>query len=211
MRFSGTWKSGNITPTVNGTKAKMRELTILTIVSGLAFLLFLVILIWGLTRKNKRLKLLALFVFVAFIGLSGWTAYMFISKTYLKVTESLRPRNGDEIYDALFGQRQTDCIKILHYQDQVVPKIDYAIWLHFESCPNEVKRILSIHKFEGGELPTANWDGKIPYGESLDWFNPTTLGDTILVYEYSTDDSRNIQTIWTNLDSTKVFVRDILD
>ncbi len=186
----------------------MLELTILTIVSGLAFLLFLVILIWGLTRKNKRLKLLALFVFIAFIGLAGWTAFRFVNKTYHKVTETLRPRNGDEIYDSLFGQRQTDCIKILHYQDQVVPKIDYAIWLHFESCPNEVKRILSMHKFTASKLPTAKWN---EYDETLPWFNPTTLGDTIMVYEYSTDDSRNIQTIWTNLDSTKVLVRDILD
>ncbi len=27
---------------------------------------------------------------------------------------------------------------------------------------------------------------------------------TIMVYEYSSDDGRNIQTIWANLDSTKV-------
>jgi hypothetical protein len=32
-----------------------------------------------------------------------------------------------------------------------------------------------------------------------------------MVYEYSTNDRKNIQTIWTNLDSTKVFVRDIFD
>src|SRR5690606_39355592 len=66
-----------------------------------------------------------------------------LSKTYNKVTETLSPRTGDEIYDALFDKRQTDCIKILNFQDQVVPKIDYAIWLHFETCPDELKRILS--------------------------------------------------------------------
>jgi hypothetical protein len=189
----------------------MKELIILTIISGLSFLLFLVTLILGLTKKNKKLKLTSLFLFFAFIGFTVWIGFMFVSKTYNKVTETLRPRNGYEIYDALFDKRQTDCIKVLNYQDQVVPKIDYAIWLHFETCPAELKRILSKHEFSTERLSTAKWDGKIPYGETLDWFNPTTLGDTIVVYEYSTSDNRNIQTIWTSLDSTKVFCRDVLD
>ena len=189
----------------------MKELIILMVISGLAFLLFLVTLILGLTKKNKKLKLTSLLLFFAFIGLTSWTGFKFVSKTYNKVTETLRPRTGDEIYDALFDKRQTECIKILNYQDQVVPKIDYAIFLHFETCPDELKRILSKHEFTTEKLSTAKWDGKIPYGETLTWFNPTTLGDTIMVYEYSTNDSKNIQTIWTNLDSTKVFVRDIFD
>jgi hypothetical protein len=189
----------------------MKELIILAVISGLTFLVFLVTLILGFTKKNKKLKLTALLLFFAFIGLTTWTGFKFVSKTYNKVTETLKPRTGDEIYDALFGKRQTDCIKILNYQDQVVPKIDYAIWLHFETCPNELKRILAKHEFTTERLSTAKWDGKIPYDETLDWFNPTTLGDTITVYEYSTNDSKNIQTIWTNLDSTKVFIRDIFD
>lgn len=189
----------------------MKELITLTVISGLAFLLFLATLILGLTKKNKKLKLTSLLLFFAFIGLTGWTGFKFVSKSYNKVTETFRPRTGDEIYDALFDKRQTNCIKILNYQDQVVPKIDYAIWLHFEACPSELNRILSRHEFTAEKLSTSKWDGKIPYGETLEWFNPTTLGDTIMVYEYSTNNSRNIQTIWTNLDSTKVFVRDILD
>ena len=189
----------------------MKELIVLTIILGLVFLIFILTLIWGLTKKNKNFKLIALFSFFAFISLTGWTAFKFVSKSYNKVTETLKPRTGDEIYDALFDKRQTDCIKVLNYQDQVVPKIDYAIWLNFETCPSELKRILSRHDFTVEKLSTTKWDGKIPYGETLDWFNPTKLGDTVMVYEYSTNNSRNIQTIWTNLDSTKVFVRDILD
>lgn len=158
-----------------------------------------------------KLKLIALLLFFTFIGLTTWTAYKVATKIYNKVAETLRPRTGDEIYDALFNKRQTDCIKILNFQDQVIPKIDYAIWLHFETCPDELKRILSRHQFSTERLSTAKWDGKIPYSESLDWFNPTTLGDSIIVYEFSRQDNKNIQTIWTNLDSTKVFVRDIFD
>ena|SRR5690554_6300236 len=189
----------------------MKEIIILTIISGLTFLLFLATLILGLTKKSKKLKLISLLIFLIFIGVTSWTVFKFASKSYNKVTEALRPRTGDEIYDALFDKRQTDCIKILDYQDQVIPKIDYAIWLHFETCPKELERILSKHDFIVEKLSTDKWNEKIPYGETLEWFNPTTLGDTIMVYEYSTNNNRNIQTIWTNLDSTKVFVRDIFD
>lgn len=189
----------------------MNKLILLIIISGLTFLLFGLFLLFGIFRKNKKLLLASVFAFVVFLCFAGWAGYKFATKSYKKVTEILRPRSGDEIYDALFDNRQTDCVKILNYQDQVVPKIDYAIWLHFETCPEELKRILSRYEFSGGKVATNGWDGKIPLGETLDWFKPTTLGDTILVYEYSTENSRNIQTIWTSLDSTKVFCRDILD
>jgi hypothetical protein len=189
----------------------MREIIILTIATGLTFLFFLVILILSLTKKKRSLKLASLALFIAFVVLTGWTAYRFVSKTYNKVTESMKPRTGDEIYDALFDKRQTACVKVINYQDQVVPKIDYAIWLQFETCPNELKRILSRHEFTTEKISTEPWNEKIPLGETLNWFDPTTLGDTILVNEYATEDRKNIQTIWANLDSTKVFVRDILD
>ena len=189
----------------------MKEIIALTVITGLTFLVFGLFLLFGLFRKNRKLLLTSVFAFIVFLSFAGWTGFKFVTKSYNKVADTLRPRNGDEIYDALFGKRQTACVKILNYQDQVVPKIDYAIWLHFETCPEELKRILSRHEFSGGKVATNGWDGKIPYGETLDWFKPTTLGDTIIVYEYSTENNRNIQTIWTSLDSTKVFCRDILD
>ncbi|MBC7412521.1 MAG: hypothetical protein H7331_08735 [Bacteroidia bacterium] len=51
-----------------------------------------------------------------------------------------------------------------------------------------------------GQNITGQWNGVLK-----------VQGDTIIVYEYSTNNSKNIQTIWTNLDSTKVFIRDIFD
>ena len=189
----------------------MKEILILTSITGLTFLIFGLTLLFGIIKKNRKLKLTSFFIFIVFIGFAGWTGFKFVTKSYNKVADTFKPRTGDEIYDALFDKRQSDCLKVLNHQDQVVPKIDYAIWLHFETCPEELKRILSRHEFTSEKLATKNWDGKIPYGETLNWFNPTTLGDTIMVYEYSTSDNKNIQTIWTSLDSTKAFCRDVLD
>jgi hypothetical protein len=188
----------------------MKELIILTVISGLAFLLFLVTLILGLTKKNKKLKRTALFLFFAFIGLTAWTGFKFVSKTYNKVAETLKPRTGDEIYDALFDKRQTDCIKILNFQDQVIPKIDYAIWLHFESCPDELKRILSRHDFKSEVVSTIGWNTDGPLAHE-NWFKPETLGDSIFVFIYNKDEYGNGQYIYSSLDSSKVFVKDILD
>ena len=112
-------------------------------------------------KKNKRLKLIAILLLFAFIALF-----------YIKVRETFRSRTGEEIYEALFGKQKTNCVAILNYQDQVVPKIDYAIWLQFETCPEELKKILSKYEFSAGKVSTDNWDGKIPYGETIKWFNP---------------------------------------
>jgi hypothetical protein len=188
----------------------MKELIILTVISGLAFVLFLVTLILGLTKKNKKLKLTVLFLFFAFIGLTAWTGFKFVSKTYNKVAETFRPRTGDEIYEALFDKRQTDCIQILNYQDQVVPKIDYAIWLHFETCPDEMKRILSKHDFKTEVVSTIGWDTDGPLANE-NWFKPETLGDSILIFTYNKDEYGNGQYIYSSLDSSNVFVKDILD
>jgi hypothetical protein len=151
-------------------------------------------------KKRNPLKLIAILLLFVFIALFD-----------IKVRETFRSRTGEEIYEALFGKQKTNCVSILNYQDQIIPKIDYAIWLQFETCPEELKRILSKHEFSGSKVSTDKWNGKAPYGETIKWFNPKTLGDSIMVYEYSSDDRRNIQTIWANLDSTKVFVRDIFD
>ncbi|MBS1511786.1 MAG: hypothetical protein JST86_13145 [Bacteroidetes bacterium] len=189
----------------------MKEIILLIIAAGVIFIFTLAALISGVIKKNKTLKRVSLFAFISFLLLSGFTGYRFISKSYHAVTNSLKPRSGDEIYDALFGKSKFDCVKVLNKQDQVVPKIDYAICLQFNTCPEELTRILSRHRFTFQKLPATQWNAGNTGTGMPDWFNPATLGDSIMVFEYATYGSSNIQTIWTSLDSTKVFVRDIAD
>jgi hypothetical protein len=188
----------------------MKELILLILISGFAFLLFLVTLILGLKNNNMKLKQISLLLFFVFIGLTSCTVFNFVSKTYYKVTETLRPRTGDEIYEALFDKRKTDCIKILNFQDQIVPKIDYAIWLHFETCPDEIKRILHLHDFKTEIVSTKGWNTDGPLANE-NWFKPETLGDSILVFSYKKDEYGNGQYIYSSIDSTKVFLKDIAD
>lgn len=188
----------------------MKEVIVLTIISALVFFTFLVTIILGFTNKNKKLKMTSLFVLFVFIVCAGWTGYKIGGKTYNKVAENLRPRTGEEIYESLFGKSQRDCVKILNYQDQVIPKIDYAIWLQFETCPAELRRILSSHNFKSEIVSTRKWNTDEPLANK-NWFKPESLGDSILVSVYRKDDYGNEQYIYSSLDSTKVFVKDILD
>jgi hypothetical protein len=189
----------------------MKTVFILTALSGVSFILFIIILTVGLVRKKKTILFSSLAILLAFIALASWTGYAIIQKTANKLTGALKPRTGDEIYRALFGQDQSGCVKVTNAQDQLSPKIDPAIWLRFKTCPAELQRVLSQHHFNSEEIPTASWTGTLPYGETTDWISPQTMGDTILVFEYTSDDGKNIQTLWASRDSTEVLCRDIFD
>ena len=94
--------------------------------------------------------------------------------------------------------------------DQVIPKIDYAIWLSFETCPEELTRILKLHPFDIKRESTAGWNTAQPAANDH-WFKPESLGDSINVFTYKIDEAGNGQTLYVSLDSTKVFCRDVWD
>jgi flagellar basal body-associated protein FliL len=188
----------------------MKEIITLIIVSALLFLAFIISAILGFTKKSSILKSASLIVLLAFLVCAVWTGYKMANKTYSKVAQAFKPRTGDEIYEALYGKRQTNCVNILDYQDQVIPKIDYAIWLHFKTCKAELKRILSLHSYEYQVVSTHKWNTQGPTANE-NWFKPESLGDSILTFIYSKDNYGNGQYIYSSLDSTEVFVKDILD
>jgi hypothetical protein len=184
----------------------MKEIIIWSIVSGTFFVTFLLILLIGVFRKNRVIVISSLFTLLIALGTSFWTAYSFINKSYNKVAETLKPRTGEEIYSALFGKPENECLKVLNYQDQIVPKIDYAIWLHLETCPKELNRILKHHEFTVNKVSSLDLDANGP-----SWFNPETLGDSIMVFVYNKDEYGNGQAIYSSMDSTEVFCKDVWD
>ncbi|WP_107038586.1 hypothetical protein [Brumimicrobium mesophilum] len=140
-----------------------------------------------------------------------YTIYTVFNKSFEQLSELTTFRTGDEIYDALFDKSESECVNVIQHRDQVIPKIDGAIWMHFETCPSEMKRILSQQEYSSEKISTSDQSLSFTNSEYMKWFNPKFLGDSVIIYEYSSYVSRNIQTIWSNLDSTEVFVRDIYD
>ncbi len=188
----------------------MKEIIAWIVLTTIVFITFLVTFIIGSIKKKRRTIFTSVVIlFLAFcFGL--WTVYLFTRKSYNRLTGTFRPRAGIEIYTALFGQPESECVELLNYQDQVVPKIDYAIWLHFKTCPEELQRILKLHNFNAEIVSTKDWNTDGPLANE-NWFKPETLGDSIIVFIYNKDEYGNGQYIYSSLDSTNAFCKDIAD
>jgi hypothetical protein len=169
------------------------------------------LLLYGLVRRRKRSRYVAGACLGLAVLVAGWAVYRTSHKAYRHLTEAVRPRTGEEIYAALFGRPRPGCLQVIDYQDQVVPRIDAAIWLHYRTCPPELRRVLARLPYARRTVPTAALAAELAPSLPINWFAPRLLGDSARVYEYATPDNRNIRTLWASPDSTEVFYRDILD
>ncbi|TDX83101.1 hypothetical protein [Epilithonimonas xixisoli] len=189
----------------------MKEVFFELLFAGITFMFFVVFLILGLLKKKKNLvitSIVILFISIIAGSIAIFTitkkTYHITKKVYNEVSELSKPRTGMEIYDSLLGKPETNCVEILNYQDQTAPIIDYAILLHFKTCPQELKRILAQKEFEFEKIKTSG------LSSDDDWFEPEKMGDSILTFKYY-DTNGNGQEIYSSKDSTEVFLKDILN
>jgi hypothetical protein len=193
--------------TANSSKLSvMKLILVLAFLSGLLFLFAVICLIVGLFRDHKGLKWIGIITLSISLLSGGASIYNLV----VKVKQISKPRTGEEIYAALFGKPASNCVKVLHYQDQVVPKIDYAIWLHFKTCPDEMKRILSQHNYEFEKISGQDSHNNGPSANN-NWFKPEQLGDSVLSFKFKKDEYGNVQTIYLNRDSTEAYCIDVMD
>lgn len=188
----------------------MKEIIILSAVTALTFIVFSILLIIGIVKKNKIFITVSVCLLVVSVGFGVYVAYDLYSKSVKKISDLLKPRTGEEIYDALFGKAKHDCVEILNYRDQTVPKIDYAIKLHFITCPAELNRILSLYEFDENIISTKAMRSESE-SQADEWFAPEKMGDSILIYVYNKDDYGNDLIIYSSLEKSEVFCIDILD
>jgi hypothetical protein len=188
----------------------MREIVGYLLISGALLAGFAGLLVAAIRKKPRRqLGTYAAVCLLLVAGAAARAAYLFARKSYAHLAALGRPRTGPEIYAALFGPPAT-CLQVIRQQDQVVPKIDYAIWLEFETCPTELRRILGQHKFVATREATSGWNTSGPQAGN-NWFKPEALGDSVLVFRYRKDDYGNGQTIFAALDSTRAYCMDVQD
>lgn len=175
----------------------MKEIIIL-ISFFLLFIIAAIVLGIGINKRQKKIILIA----IVTLCLSGITTIYSFSKVIF--------RSGEEIYMALFDKPQFDCLKIINYQDQTVPILDAAIWLHFNTCPDELNRIINSKDFEIQKVSTKGWNTSGPLADE-NWFKPELLGDTILTFRYQQDYYGGSQTIYCNLNKTEAYCIDAND
>ena len=188
----------------------MKEIVILIILTGSFLITFISTLIIGLIKRNGKLIFVCIVSLILTFGTGFYTGYKIVTNTDHKLYEWFRPRTGEEIYNAFFCKPQTNCVKILNFQDQIIPKIDYAIWLHFKTCPEELNRVLSLKKFELKKISTKDMHSSGPLANE-NWFMPELMGDSILIYDFRLDENGNGQTIFCNTEKTEAYCMDVWD
>lgn len=176
----------------------------LLIVGCLILLLLLaavVLFFAGVIKQNKRLMIALFFVLgtTTFLGLLLGGLLLYRGSQF--VAQFLKPRDGEEIYYVLMGQ-PAPCVRVIHSQDQVIPKIDYAIWLEAEICEAEFKRIIPAvpYKVISGDI---NHNGP-------EWFLKGALSDSLEVYE-NLDSYGNGRIYYVTRAHTHLFLKDIAD
>ncbi|MCB9245934.1 MAG: hypothetical protein H6606_05840 [Flavobacteriales bacterium] len=125
-----------------------------------------------------------------------------------RAREAIKPRTGLEIYAALFEQPAPACVEVLHHRDQVIPKIDYAIWLELRTCPDEMRRLLSLRSYQHQFKETSSSPKR---STEPNWFDPLVLGDSAHYFRFEQDDYGNGTYLVLSKDSTHLFCKDIAD
>ncbi len=134
----------------------MKEVVGLLLLAGSLFAVALGLLFYGLVKRRQRVVYAAGAGLLLGALLASGEVFRAGKKIYRRVAEAVRPRNGEEIYTALFGPAQPGCVRVLHYRDQVIPRLDCCIWLEFNTCPAEIKRIVAADSdFQAISQPIA--------------------------------------------------------
>ena len=198
----------------------MTDILFWIFLSGLLLVAFLIILVIGLIKRKRKAILSSLFILIAFLCCAAITAYKVVAKSYNKAktidlvkskTTETNARSGENIYGSLFGKSSINCLDVTNHQDHSVPFLDCCIWLELKTCPDEMQRLLKQERFELSKADKLLLDLKMPNsGERPKWWNPMSLGDTVLVYEYHHSDADRKQVFFLSTDSSRAFYYDMV-
>ena len=115
------------------------------------------------------------------------------------VYSCLKGRSGEEIYEAISKSPKPDCVKIISHKDAHVPFIDNDILLYFHTCPQEMKRIISLNKYEVSKEATF-FPSPITIDSS---FHLTSMGDSVWIFKRPL--GGGAVEIYMSLDSTQAY------
>jgi hypothetical protein len=146
------------------------------------------------------------FYYFAFFILAG-----FLNSCFLPA------RSKEKIYTDLFGEPKSNCVQTVNSRDARAID-DCCVWIHFKTCPTELKRILSQLRYSVKPMSKALIDSEFPDPTKNDdniistdppnWWLLKSLGDSCLKFEYFHGDKDYAQFAYISKDSTEVFYYD---
>jgi hypothetical protein len=196
----------------------MGNILLSTVLTGLLFLMFLFLFLTGLRKRRKKPIYISFVILLLTLGTGIWTSYLFATNTYnkvksVKLDNPFKGRSGSEIYEALFGAPQQNCVQVINKKDQLVPRLDCCIWLEFKSCPTELRRIIAQGEYKKSVMAAKDTTSYIPnYSPRPEWFKPAILGDSIVILQhYNPENPNRDQILFISKDSTRAFYCDMSD
>ena len=173
------------------------------------FFLFIVLLFIGIVQKRRKPIYISL-----------------IQKAYkkIKTTKIQNPfkRSGMEMYTAVLGKPETNCVTVINSQDAYIPKIDCCIWLEFTTCPKELARIITERelkfiqaatRYPGDSSTAVTSENSFPnYSPKPNWFVPENLGAGYLTFQkFNPDDPNHDLILFFSKDSTRGYYCDMAE
>jgi hypothetical protein len=195
----------------------MQQYIPFVIVTIVSFLLATFFILRGVKQKSVNFIIIAVLCLAISIGSIVWMGVLayrsFSNKVKKEMNEHLKPRTGREAYVALFGEPVDSCLKVLNLKDQIVPRLDCCIWLEFETCPSELKRVLAQKTYATKSITSFD-QSKYASNQSQApaWWKPDVLGRnfTECLHENETAPGA-YQVLFFAKDSSHAFYCDLAD
>lgn len=182
----------------------------LTILLALAFLIFLIL---GITKKKSKWFITSGICLVLAFFTGFFMLFSVLLKTQDKIITAMRPRTGQSIYNALFGVPAKPCVQVKRYKDQVVPRLDCCIWLEFNTCPEELQRIIKQQSYQNQQHAAADSSSYLPsYSDRPVWWEPWDLGEKLNSLQHiDPADPNHAQYLLFSIDSTRGYYCDMAE
>lgn len=155
---------------------------ILILITGLIFFL-LFIINKGTWLPKKAVILSTTLCFIIILLLFLYTGPGKIKSDITRVIHNSIPKSANEVYTILFKKPEDNCVTVLNFKDQVIPKIDCCIWMELKICQAELNRIIAMRNYEISKLPKHDsMEFVNSFTDKPSWWTPQILGDSLIKY-----------------------------
>jgi len=130
------------------------------------------------------------------------------NKDLSRIIKNSKPKSAEEVYSLLFRKAADNCLNVVNFKDQFIPKIDCCIWMELNVCPKEFLRIINLKNYK--ETILTRSDSAIflqSYSDRPAWWAPQKLGDSLTKLNIVFNED-NEQSLFFGKDSMHIFLCD---
>jgi hypothetical protein len=130
------------------------------------------------------------------------------NKELSRIIKNSKPNSAEEVYGLLFKKPADNCLNVINFKDQVIPKIDCCIWTELNICPKELMRIIKLKKYQESILRRSDSATFLQsFSDRPAWWRPQNLGDSLTKLNIIFNED-NEQSLFFGKDSIHIYLCD---